>query len=60
MYQVTLFSLMSLQNDVAEKRPAEGRTATPPETRVDNKAAIRPCTWKRGITIKVRSEGVNS
>lgn len=60
VYQVTWLSLISLQKDDAEKRPAEGRTAAPPETRVDSKAAIKPCTWNKGMTIKVRSEGVSS
>lgn len=60
VYQVTLLSLISAQKEEAENRPAPGRTAAPPEARVDSRAAINPWTWNKGITIRVRSDGVSS
>ena len=56
-YQLALYLMKSGQNSDAEKRG--GTITDPPAYSGARNAAINPCTWKRGITRYVRSDGVS-
>lgn len=56
VYQFALCSMKLSQNSEAEN--LRGTMTDPPDDKGDKKPARSPCTWKSGITRRVRSSGL--